>query len=315
MYNVFFRFPALLFSVPARVIVGASVLTLVAAGGGRVRRRPSRRARAAGRGHATGGAGALSPTVLETPLGRAAPRQRRTHGAAQRHPPSAARGRLGLRHRLRRGDSDDRLRLHRCHRAADSDAVLGGRAAGRHRQLRRAARATRHGTRWRACPASLPSSRSAAWPSASARATASGTSPITGVPPNPRFRRIVDRNGSPIRLPPSGVVLSLMLANVLGVAAGRRRSRSKCSKGHRPVRRVEVTGLVDDILGLSAYMDVAALHQMMREGDVCDGRAAAGRFVAGGAAVGGAEGNSRHRGRRLQARHPSELPRDDGRRT
>ena len=30
--------------------------------------------------------------------------------------------------------------------------------------------------------------------------------------------------------------------------------------------------MVDDILGLSAYMDVAALHQMMREGDVSRAR-------------------------------------------
>jgi len=37
------------------------------------------------------------------------------------------------------------------------------------------------------------------------------------------------------------------------------------------VRRIQVTGMVDDILGLSAYMDVAALHQMMREGDVFTG--------------------------------------------
>ena len=37
------------------------------------------------------------------------------------------------------------------------------------------------------------------------------------------------------------------------------------------MRRVEVTGLVDDILGLSAYMDLAALHQLMREGDVATG--------------------------------------------
>jgi putative ABC transport system permease protein len=42
-------------------------------------------------------------------------------------------------------------------------------------------------------------------------------------------------------------------------------------EGYRPTRQVEVTGLVDDILGLSAYMDVGALHGMMREGDVATG--------------------------------------------
>jgi putative ABC transport system permease protein len=34
---------------------------------------------------------------------------------------------------------------------------------------------------------------------------------------------------------------------------------------------VQVTGLVDDILGLSAYMDVDALHRMMHEGEVYTG--------------------------------------------
>src|SRR6185295_19730804 len=29
--------------------------------------------------------------------------------------------------------------------------------------------------------------------------------------------------------------------------------------------------MVDDIMGLSAYMDMTALHQMMREGDVANG--------------------------------------------
>jgi putative ABC transport system permease protein len=93
---------------------------------------------------------------------------------------------------------------------------------------------------------------------------------ITGVAPNPRFKRLVDRNGDPIRLPPAGVVLSLMLANVLGVSPGDVVTL-EVLEGHRPERRVEVTGLVDDLLGMSAYMDLAALHAMMREGDVATG--------------------------------------------
>jgi putative ABC transport system permease protein len=42
-------------------------------------------------------------------------------------------------------------------------------------------------------------------------------------------------------------------------------------EGHRPVRDVEVVGLVDDILGLEAYMDSDALHVLMREADVANG--------------------------------------------
>ena len=92
---------------------------------------------------------------------------------------------------------------------------------------------------------------------------------ITGVSPNPRFKRIVDRDGREIRMPPSGVVLSLMLAKVLGVVPGDEIAL-EVLEGQRPARRVQVTGLVDDIMGLSAYMDMTALHQMMREGEVAN---------------------------------------------
>src|SRR4029453_12236218 len=93
---------------------------------------------------------------------------------------------------------------------------------------------------------------------------------VTGVPPNPRFKRIVDRDGREIRMPPAGVVLSLTLANVLRVRPGDEIAL-EILEGQRPTRRVQVTGQVDDIMGLSAYMDMTALHQMMREGDVANG--------------------------------------------
>jgi putative ABC transport system permease protein len=92
---------------------------------------------------------------------------------------------------------------------------------------------------------------------------------ITGVLLNPRLKRIVDRDGREIRMPPSGVVLSLTLANVLGVTPGDDITL-EVLEGQRPTRRVQVTGLVDDIMGLSAYMDMTALHQMMREGEVAN---------------------------------------------
>jgi putative ABC transport system permease protein len=62
-------------------------------------------------------------------------------------------------------------------------------------------------------------------------------------------------------------MLSKMLADVLGVASGDSVTL-EVLEGHRPTRVVQVTGLVDDILGLSAYMDVSALHRMMHEGEV-----------------------------------------------
>ena len=66
------------------------------------------------------------------------------------------------------------------------------------------------------------------------------------------------------------VGLSLTLANVLGVRPGDMVTVDVL-EGNRPTRRIEVSGLVDDLFGLSAYMDIDALHRMMQEGDVTTG--------------------------------------------
>ena len=93
---------------------------------------------------------------------------------------------------------------------------------------------------------------------------------VTGVSPRPRLRQIIDRDGRVVRLPAAGVVLSKTLADVLRVSAGDEVT-IEVLEGARPVRRERVTGVVDDVLGLSAYMQMDALHAMMREGDVTTG--------------------------------------------
>jgi len=93
---------------------------------------------------------------------------------------------------------------------------------------------------------------------------------VSGVGDEQRLRRVVDRNGEPIRMPPSGVVLSTMLAQVLGIGLGDTVTLDVL-EGHRPSLDVRVTGLVDDIMGLSAYMNREALHDLMREGPVATG--------------------------------------------
>jgi putative ABC transport system permease protein len=95
---------------------------------------------------------------------------------------------------------------------------------------------------------------------------------VTGVFPDARLRRIVDARGRVLSLPASGLVLSRLLAEVLGVAAGDTVT-VEVLEGRRPVRELVVTGLVDDVLGLSAYTDIDALHDLMREGDVLSGAA------------------------------------------
>jgi putative ABC transport system permease protein len=95
---------------------------------------------------------------------------------------------------------------------------------------------------------------------------------ITGVLPDARLRRIVDATGQAITLPPSGLVLSQLLAEVLGVAAGETVT-VEVLEGRRPAVDLPVTGLVDDVLGLSVYTSIDQLHDLMREGDVLSGAA------------------------------------------
>lgn len=88
---------------------------------------------------------------------------------------------------------------------------------------------------------------------------------ITGTRIEPRLRRIVDRQGRTVTLPPSGLVLSSALAAALDVEAGDELT-VEVLEGWRPERVLPVVGIVDDTMGLSAYMALDALHDLMREG-------------------------------------------------
>jgi putative ABC transport system permease protein len=93
---------------------------------------------------------------------------------------------------------------------------------------------------------------------------------LTGVPATPRFRRVIGADGQPVRVPPAGVVLSKTLSEALEVSPGDQLVL-EVLEGERPLRTVTVAGLVDDVLGLSIYMDLDALHTLMREGAVTTG--------------------------------------------
>jgi putative ABC transport system permease protein len=95
---------------------------------------------------------------------------------------------------------------------------------------------------------------------------------VTGVSPEPRLRRIVDRDGRVTTLPPSGLVLSQRLAEVLDVRPGDSVTL-EVLEGQRPIRDVAVTGTVDDTLGLSAYMNIDSLHRLLRESKTISGAA------------------------------------------
>jgi putative ABC transport system permease protein len=269
LYNSFFRFPVLLFRVPLSVIVGAAGMTLAAASAGAFG--------AVMRAVRVPPAEAMRPEVparyrralFETPivarhLGNAG---RMVLRNLMRHPLRAAASIVGIAFAvavlmigLVFTDAIEQLIQTQFWEAERQDVTVTfvePRDAGARHALER-----------------LPGVIAVEPQRSVAVRIRSGHRErylsITGVPPQPRFKRIVDRNGHPIRLPPSGVVLSLTLANVLGVQPGDTVTL-EVLEGHRPTKQVQVTGLVDDILGLSAYMDDSALHQLMREGDVYTG--------------------------------------------
>ena len=90
---------------------------------------------------------------------------------------------------------------------------------------------------------------------------------ITGLPAIPDLRRPIDRHGRVIAPPAGGgVMLSAILARVLGVRPGDTIT-AEVLEGSRPIRPLVVAGLVDDIFGISAYMEMGALHRVMSEDD------------------------------------------------
>jgi len=95
---------------------------------------------------------------------------------------------------------------------------------------------------------------------------------ITGLVPSPQLSRVVDRYRGPIDLPPDGLVLSKLLANILAVAPGDS-VHVEALEGRRPQADLLVTRLVDDSVGLQAHMQISALRRFMHEGNTVSGAA------------------------------------------
>ncbi len=93
---------------------------------------------------------------------------------------------------------------------------------------------------------------------------------ITGLVAQPELYRVMERSGEPVELPPDGLVMSDVLARILRVRAGDT-VRVEVLEGARPIRDVPVARLVDDSMGLQAFMEIDALRRLMREGGTVSG--------------------------------------------
>jgi putative ABC transport system permease protein len=93
---------------------------------------------------------------------------------------------------------------------------------------------------------------------------------VLGLESDGELRRLVDQEFRVTPLAPEGVLLTAKLAEILHVVPGDSVT-IEVLEGARPVRRVPVVGAVNELLGLSAYMDAAALHRLLREGNTRSG--------------------------------------------
>lgn len=93
---------------------------------------------------------------------------------------------------------------------------------------------------------------------------------ITGLPPEMTLNRVVDQEGRQQEMPAEGLLLSSILAQVLRVAPGDYVT-VEVLEGARPMARLRVAAVVDDTMGMQAYMSLDGVHRLMREGGAVSG--------------------------------------------
>jgi putative ABC transport system permease protein len=85
---------------------------------------------------------------------------------------------------------------------------------------------------------------------------------ILGYSRGAELRRVVDRRGREVALPPHGALVSAQLAKVLRVDVGDS-IRLKVLEGERKTYSIQVSGLVEDLAGLQVYMERSALEGLL----------------------------------------------------
>jgi putative ABC transport system permease protein len=81
---------------------------------------------------------------------------------------------------------------------------------------------------------------------------------VLALEPESRLRAIVDMAGSVHRVPPRGILLARPLADTLRIT-GASVVRLEVLEGERRVVMVPVAGIVDDLMGMSAYISLESL--------------------------------------------------------
>ncbi|WP_262267460.1 ABC transporter permease [Microvirga yunnanensis] len=93
---------------------------------------------------------------------------------------------------------------------------------------------------------------------------------ISGRPPGADLSRIIDENLRPVVLPESGLAISAMLAQILGVRVGDD-VEVDLLEGQRRTVILPVAALVEDYFGIRGMMNADALSRLMREAPAVNG--------------------------------------------
>ena len=93
---------------------------------------------------------------------------------------------------------------------------------------------------------------------------------IIGLPPDMELFQLLDASRQRMTVPPDGLLISEKLSRILDVRPGQFVTVEVLQE-ERPVRQVQVSGLIDDYSGLAAYMSLSAINGLMQEGDTLSG--------------------------------------------
>ncbi len=88
---------------------------------------------------------------------------------------------------------------------------------------------------------------------------------LMGIMPGSRLYRVLNKDEQLAPMPRDGLLLSSKLAELLDVRRGDR-ILVEVLEGEQPVREVPVSALITEYGGTNAYMDLDALHRLLREG-------------------------------------------------
>ena len=93
---------------------------------------------------------------------------------------------------------------------------------------------------------------------------------LQGLPAHGNLSRVIDAHPAQFTLPDRGIVISAKLAEVLNVRLGDE-VIARVLEGEERELAVPVVGLAEDFAGTAAYMEIHALNRLMLEGDLISG--------------------------------------------